>query len=242
LDYDTKRALYGTTDTFYKSYSSADYPNMIPEGSYITNNSHIFTSFETGTLELAYSAYMLDSDGFPMVPDDTRITRAITSYITERLDYRAFRVGRITSQVYEQSKKDRYFDIGSATMKVDIPSIDGMESWKRLTINLMPRLKLHQTSFRSPARNVYSPYGTGGTNNAINSQIPIDLNDVLTHTMSYSLDWAINSVSLPTGYTYTIVYVDDSSTYVLTETIDAYREILITVSNACTLNLYIQFV
>lgn len=242
LDYDTKRPLYETTDEFYKSYPSQVYPNMIPEGSYIANNSHIFTSYETGKLELAYSAYKLDEEGFPMIPDETKVVRAVTSYITERLDYRSFRVGRVSPQIYQQSKQDRAFDIGSATMKVDIPSIDRMESWKRMTINLMPRLNLHATGFRQPAKNTYSPYGVGGTNNSISSQVPIDLQTIKTHTMSYSLNWKINSVSLPTGTTYTITFVDDSTTYTLGDTITELREILITVSDYCILNLYIQFV
>lgn len=242
IDYDTKRALYETTDIAYKSYASTDFPNMIPEGSYTTNNSHIFTSYETGRIELIYSAYKLDSDGLPMIPEDTKVVRAVTSYITERLDYRSFRVGRTTAQIYEQSKKDRYFDIGSATMKVDIPSIDGMESWKRMSINLMPRLKLHSTGFRQPSKNTYSPAGTGGPNNSISSQVPIDLMTVLSHTMSYSLDWKITNVTLPTGYTYTIIFKDDSTTCNLDDTVIAYREIIVTVSNYCIPNLFIQFI
>jgi hypothetical protein len=242
IDFDTKRELYEITDIAYKSYQSQEFPNMIPEGSYTTNNSHIFTSYETGRVEMVYSAYKLDEFGLPMIPEDTKVVRAVTSYITERLDYRAFRVGRVTPQIYQQSKQDRHFDIGAATMRVDIPSIDGMESWKRVTINLMPRLNLHATGFRQPAKNTYSPMGVGGTNNSISSQIPLDLTNTLTHLMSYSLNWKITEVTLPTGITYTITFVDDSTTYTLGDTIIGLREILITVSTNCILNLYIQFI
>lgn len=190
LNYETKATMYEVTDNFYKSYGSEVMPNLIPENSYITNNAYIFTGYETGSLELAYSAYKLDSDGFPMIPDDTKVVRAITSYITERLDYRSWRIGRITSQIYEQSKRDRYFDMGAATTRVDIPSIDKMESWKRMVINLNPRLKLHSTGFRLPAKSANAPTTGAGLNPSISRETSAEL---VNKTGEFTYDMAANT-------------------------------------------------
>lgn len=149
-DYESKQMLYEITDPLYKSYGSLDYPNLLEETSYIANNNYIFTGYETGFLELAYTAYALDTEGFPLVPDDTRVTRALTTYIARNIDYRNWRAGRLSGDVFKYSDREYLFAVASASNKVAIPSIDRMDSWMRARIQLMPRLKLHQTAFRHP--------------------------------------------------------------------------------------------
>ena len=149
-DYESKQMLYEITDPLYKSYSSADFPNLLEETSYIANNNFIFTGYETGFLEIAYTAYALDEEGVPLVPDDTRVTRALTTYIARNIDYRNWRAGRVSGDIFKYSDREYMFAIASASNKVNIPSIDKMDSWMRARVQLMPRLKLHQTAFRHP--------------------------------------------------------------------------------------------
>ena len=39
---------------------------------YRLNNNYIFTNFEEGSVEISYTAFVTDDDGYPMVPDDER--------------------------------------------------------------------------------------------------------------------------------------------------------------------------
>jgi hypothetical protein len=150
LDYESKQCLYGITDTFYKSYASLDYPNLLEETSYAVNNNYIFTGYESGYLEISYKAFALDAEGYPLVPDDTKITRAITSYIGRNIDRRNWRAGRVSGEVFKESDKEYMWAIASASSKANIPSIAEMESWQRARIQLLPRIKLFQTAFRQP--------------------------------------------------------------------------------------------
>lgn len=150
MDHDSKAMLYEITDSQYKSYSSPIAPNLYEENAYTINNDYIFTAFESGNLEIAYSALRVDEEGYPMVPDDSRINEAISKYIINKLDYKNWRAGRITRDVYEESKKEYHFAIGKASSAVNIPSLAGMESWKNMSINLVPRLRLFKTAFRHP--------------------------------------------------------------------------------------------
>lgn len=191
LDYETKKSLYEITDSFFKSYGSQDFPNLLQEGSYTVNNNYFFTGYESGYLEVSYSAYALDNEGFPLIPDNTRLVRAITSYIIERLDYRLLRSGRITPNLYNESYKKYCFDIGSAYNAVNIPSVDGMESWKRARIQLIPRIKLHALAFRQPDR-----YTTSNMLNKINDRFSIvgDVQSVLLNVSIYGIS-ATNSTN-----------------------------------------------
>lgn len=155
LDFESKTNLYGVTDPFYKSYSSTDYPNMLQETSYTKNNNYIFLGYESGYLEISYKAFALDIEGFPLVPDDTKVVRAIADGIARNIDYRDWRAGRTADKVFTYSDKQYMWSIGAASSKVNIPSIPEMESWMRAKLTILPRLRLFQTAFRQgPVSNI----------------------------------------------------------------------------------------
>ena len=155
-NYETKRMMYEITDTLYKSYGDDEYPNVLQENSYIANNNYVFTGFEEGYLELCYNAYPLDTEGFPKIPDDEKVMEAVKWTIIKNLDYLSLRAGKITRDIYEISNKEYNWAIGGATNRMQIPSIDGMESWMRMHTQLIPRLKLHSVAFRQPEKATYT--------------------------------------------------------------------------------------
>lgn len=116
--------------------------------SYRINATYIETNFEDGFVELTYSGFVTDDDGFPMIPDEARYREAVTSFLIERLDYKAWRKGILPDKVYQKSSQERDWYIGAARNKANIPSIDRMESIKNMFLRSIQKVTSHQDGFR----------------------------------------------------------------------------------------------
>lgn len=115
---------------------------------YTINSNFIFTSIKDGQLMLFYTAFPVDVDGLPLIPDDTKYKRAIASYITERIDYRLWRTNRINREVYEQSSREWLFNVGSAKNKALMFTLDQAESFKNQVVRLLPKIEEHYSTFK----------------------------------------------------------------------------------------------
>jgi hypothetical protein len=116
---------------------------------YKYNDGFILTNFEEGWVEMVYRAIPTDDNGFPMIPDDEKIKRAVEYYIIERLDYKMWRQNKLSKDVYFNSQKELAWAIASAKSHADIPSIDQMESWKNSWCRLNPKFNEHYTGFKT---------------------------------------------------------------------------------------------
>lgn len=91
-------------------------------------------------LIVSYKAILTSSKGYPMIPDDEKIKRAIRDFIIEQLDYTKWRVGEIPDKVYYKSELNKDRSIASARSKANTPSEEEMVNiariWQRLTNNL----------------------------------------------------------------------------------------------------------
>lgn len=106
--------------------------------SYSLKESYIDINKQTATLHLAYKAFMIDDDGFPMVPDNQRVEEAIRAFITERTDHRLWRQNRISEAVYRDSEREWLWYIGSAQNALRITSPDRRNTWTRHWTRLLP--------------------------------------------------------------------------------------------------------
>lgn len=116
--------------------------------SYRINASYIETNFEDGFVELVYNGFVTDEHGFPMIPDEARYREAVTSFLIERLDYKAWRKGLLPDKVYNKSCQERDWYIGAARNKANIPSIDRMESIKNMFLRSVQKITAHQNGFK----------------------------------------------------------------------------------------------
>jgi len=115
---------------------------------YKVNNDSIYTNFKEGFLELVYLAFVTDDHGFPMIPDDQRYIEAIRWSLIEHLDYKKWRTGSISDKVYEKSEQNKYWYIGSAKSKSEIPTIDRMEAIKEMFLRTITKVRSHDTYFK----------------------------------------------------------------------------------------------
>lgn len=155
--------LYGgIEDLFYNSFDASlvyspqapspisGYNHGSPEGRVTTfdiNDSWITFNIQKGRTCIAYWAFPIDEEGFPLVPDDTKYKRAIYSYLIYKVDYRLWRQGFIDERVYRESENQWLWAVSSASAHLKIPNVEQMELLKTSLIRLIPRFNSYQSFF-----------------------------------------------------------------------------------------------
>jgi len=138
--------------------------NMLPysykDVTYNTNDNYIFTSFKDGAWVLmSYFAFPVDQEGFPLVPDNIKFKQALQAYVRMKMDYKLWRTGKVSSEIYNHAEREWAWYCGAATNAGLIPTIDGMESWKNQTMHLIPRMNEHAKMFDTLGNQEYLSFG-----------------------------------------------------------------------------------
>ena len=107
----------------------------------------IFTSIKEGTIEIAYRAIAVDSEGYPMIPDNSSYINALELYIKKKYFTILFDTGKISPQIYNQVCQDYSWAVGQAQSDLVRPSIDEMQSITNSFNTLIPRMSEHKSGF-----------------------------------------------------------------------------------------------
>ena len=85
------------TDNFHMSNNKQDSFDL----TYKIQGNVIFTSMKEGTIEIAYNAFAVDSEGYPLIPDNSTFIRALELYIKKQCFTVLFDLGKINQAVYQ---------------------------------------------------------------------------------------------------------------------------------------------
>jgi hypothetical protein len=146
-DYDTLIPMYCSSSPF-KTNETAPVNQYASSLVYNTNNSFIFTSFETGNVELQYSAFPTSPLGLPMIPSEERIINAVVTFIAEKVAKILYIEDKLSRDKYEKIEQDSLFYMASASTKARMPSVDQMEVLKNQWMRLVQDPNLHEASFK----------------------------------------------------------------------------------------------
>lgn len=97
---------------------------------------------------MAYEAIGVDQDGYPLIPDNSALTRALELYIKKQVFTILFDLGKITQQVYQNIQQDYAWAVGQAKSSMIMPSIDEMEALTNSLNTLVPRVMGHSSGFK----------------------------------------------------------------------------------------------
>jgi len=109
------------------------------------------TNIKHGYLLLSYQAIPVDSDFYPMIPDDESFFEALYWYINMKLTYPEWKAGRVKDSVYFDTKSSWNYYRKQAYAQAMMPNGDQLESLKNLWIRLIPRI--------NEEKNFYSKLG-----------------------------------------------------------------------------------
>ena len=90
-----------STDTFHMSNCKNSNSREFSDLTYKIQGNFIYTSIEEGKIEISYEAIATDSEGYPLLPDNSSFTRALELYIKKRHFTILFDIGKIDSKVLQ---------------------------------------------------------------------------------------------------------------------------------------------
>ena len=132
-----------TTDSFHMSDNKQDSFDL----TYKIQGNVIFTSIKEGIIEIAYNAFAVDSDGYPLIPDNSSFIRALELYIKKQHFTVLFDTGKINNAILNQTLQDYAFAVGQAQSDLVRPTIDQMESLTNSLNTLVTRVNEHRSGF-----------------------------------------------------------------------------------------------
>lgn len=132
-----------STDSFHMSNDKPSYSDL----TYKLQDNVIFTSLKEGTIEVAYKAFKVDENGYPMIPDNSSFIRALELFIKKQCFTVLFDLGKINAQVYNNVLQEYAFAVGQAQSELVKFSIDEAESFSNSINTLVSRTNEHKTGF-----------------------------------------------------------------------------------------------
>lgn len=118
----------------------ARYTFYISGGNIITNLKETDINREgDSALCISYLGVPIDSEGYPLVPDDVYFLEACSKYVTYMLDYREWRKGNLADKVINKSETDYLWAVGAAKGSGNTPNAAKLENIKNVWVRLIPR-------------------------------------------------------------------------------------------------------
>ena len=111
---------------------------------YKIQGGYIFTSIKEGTIEMSYQAILIDDDGYPMIPDNSKFTRALEAYIKKQWFTILFDMSKIQAAIYQNVQQEYAWAVGACESEFQKMSLDKAESFYNSWSTLIPRRNQHQ--------------------------------------------------------------------------------------------------
>lgn len=144
-------ALSWSTKSAANNYNCPDcnsIPTCCAQYNFYIQDGVINTSISEGKLCIVYLGTPVDSDGFPLVPDNIYFDKALKSYCTYMFDRIQFRRGLVPEAIFIRSEKDWLFYVNSARGSAYMPNAAMMERIKNVWVRLIPKQNSYENGFR----------------------------------------------------------------------------------------------
>lgn len=140
---DNYKVFRYSTDNFHMSENKQDSFDL----TYKIQGNVIFTSMKEGTIEIAYNAFAIDSEGYPLIPDNSAFIRALELYIKKQCFTVLFDLGQINQAVYHNVCQEYAWAVGQAQSDLIRPTIDQMQAITNSLNTLIWRTTEHNNGF-----------------------------------------------------------------------------------------------
>lgn len=117
------------------------------ELTYKTQGMAIFTSTKDIDLEIAYRAFAVDDEGYPLLPDNTSFLRGLENYIKLQWFTIKFDMGEIPAQVLSNVQQEYAWAAGDAQSEFSRLDLDKAETLFNACKTLLPRNNEHWKAF-----------------------------------------------------------------------------------------------
>ena len=140
---DNYKVFRYSTDNFHMSENKQESFDL----TYKIQGNVIYTSMKEGTIEIAYNAFAVDSEGYPLIPDNSTFIRALELYIKKQCFTVLFDLGQINQAVYQNVRQEYAWAVGQAQSDLIRPTIDQMQAITNSLNTLIWRTTEHNNGF-----------------------------------------------------------------------------------------------
>ena len=114
---------------------------------YSIKRNYIYTDEETGVVKLNYMRLAMDEEGYPLIPDNVSLIRALEAKV--KLNHFDIKhdMGEIPNFVISKLQQEYAWYIAQAENSMKMPSIDEMEGIKNALVRIIPNHVAHEEAF-----------------------------------------------------------------------------------------------
>lgn len=117
-----------STDSFHMSENKEN-SNHYNDLTYKIQDGTIYTSFKEGEIEVMYSAFNISEDGYPMIPDNSKFTRALEAYIKKQWFTILFDLGKLQGPILQNAQQEYAWAVGACETEFNKLTLDKAESF-----------------------------------------------------------------------------------------------------------------
>lgn len=125
------------------------------EQTFIIQGGYIFTSLPTDTLIISYESIAVDSDGYPLIPEDSKFTRALAAYIKKEYFTVLFDTQRINGQVLQQAQQDYAWAVGACDTHFNRLDLSKAEAFANLIRSPLIKSNQFNEGFENLGTQIY---------------------------------------------------------------------------------------
>ena len=114
---------------------------------YKTQGMVIFTSTKDVDVEIAYRAFAVDDEGYPLLPDNTSFLRGLENYIKMQWFTILFDMGKLSQAVLQNAQQEYAWAAGDAQSEFSRLDLDKAETLFNSFATLLPRNNEHWKAF-----------------------------------------------------------------------------------------------
>lgn len=144
--YDTSNCILGPVFK-YASNTFALVQDCCNDLVYKIQGNYIFTSIKEGMIEISYKAILLDSAGYPLIPDNSKFTRALQAYIKKEWFTILFDTGSIQGPILQNVQQEYAWAVGACETEYQKMTLDKAESFYNSWRTMIPRTREHSKGF-----------------------------------------------------------------------------------------------
>lgn len=144
-----------SSDSFHMSECKDSNSRDLADLTYKIQGNVLYTSIESGEIEISYEAIATDNEGYPLLPDNSSFTRALRLYIKKEHFTTLFELGKIQPVIFNQVLQDYAWAVGDCQTEFNRLSLDKAESFYNSWRTLVLRDNEHRHGFKNNGTKEY---------------------------------------------------------------------------------------
>lgn len=123
-------------DSFFQDEKGVNFVYKIQGGC-------IISSIEEGDVEMAYRAIPIDEEGYPMIPDNSKFTRALEAYIKKQWFTILFDMGKLQGPILNNVQQEYAWAVGAVESEFQDFNLDKAKHFYQSWREIIPRKNIY---------------------------------------------------------------------------------------------------